>query len=87
MGRSFHESHIGRSLSIYGKSRSISRQFLVSRHGFFAFLYSPEVLTKVRVFSVFREQAITSMKRTAIVLPLKLEIEKINKAPGEIEIH
>ena len=37
---------------------------------------SHEVLTKVRVFSVFREQAITPMKRTAIVLPLKLGIEQ-----------
>ena len=45
-----------------------------------------EVLTKVRVFSVFREQAITPMKRTAIVLPLKLGIEQMNKVPGKIKI-
>ena len=48
-----------------------------------------EVLTKVLVFSVFREQAITRMERTAIgclFLPLKLGIEQINKVPGKIKI-
>ena len=48
-----------------------------------------EVLTKVRVFSVFHEQAITSMERTAIgylFLPLKLGIEQMNKVPGKLKI-
>ena len=44
--------------------------------------------TKVRVFSVFHEQAITPIERTAIgylfVLPLKLGIEQMNKVPGKI---
>ena len=49
-----------------------------------------EVLTKVRVFPVFREQAITIMERAAIgylfFLPLKLGIEQTNKVPGKIKI-
>ena len=35
-----------------------------------------DFLTKLGVFSVFREQAITPRKRTAIFLPLKLGIEQ-----------
>ena len=49
-----------------------------------------EVLKKVRVFSAFREQAITPMEITAIgysfFLPLKLGIEQLNKVSGKIKI-
>ena len=37
------------------------------------------------MFSGFREEAITRMKRTTF-LPFKLGIEKMNKVPGKIKI-
>ena len=44
------------------------------------------VLTKFRVFLVFREQAITPMKKPQWFLPLKLGIEQMNKVLGKIKI-